>query len=151
MSYVRVSSHVFIPAASHLLTKTDVLTAVYIIRGLILVRFSHLQKTYNLHSDLQLIFDSLFCSSGWYLKSTRITVHTSIQCVCVYVCACSVYCIRNGRNWTVLNVATVSFSETFYQTTLHHVPGDTLQLSETWFLKRMRVRMSCVNCLWTQV
>lgn len=51
---------------------------------------------------------------------------------------------------TVLNVGALRFFETvvllFYQTVMHHIPGDTLQRSENWFIKTMRVQMSYVNC-----
>jgi len=102
MSCVGVSGHVFVPLAYHLLTKTDVLTSIYIIRGLILVRFSHLQKSYNLHSYLHLMFDTLLCSSRLICEAVQ-----ESQVISAYV-VCTVF-IALG---TVLNVGVLSFSET---------------------------------------
>jgi hypothetical protein len=145
MSCFRVFGHVFILLANHLLTKMDVLTAIYIIRGLILVCFSHLQKSYNLHLYLHLIFDTLLCSSRLTCEAVQ-----ESQVISPYV-VCTIF-IALG---TVLHVRALRFSETLilflYQTVLHHVPGDTLQRLETGFIKRMRVTMSYVNCQWTKM
>jgi len=104
MSRVLVSGQVFVPLANYLLTRTDVLTAIYIIRRLILGRFSHLQKSYNLHSYsyLHLIFDTLLCSSRLICEAVQ-----ESQVISLYV-VCTVF-IALG---TVLNVGTLSFSET---------------------------------------
>jgi hypothetical protein len=39
MARIRVSSHVFVPEANQRITKTDVLTAIYITGDVILVRY----------------------------------------------------------------------------------------------------------------
>jgi len=92
VSCVRVSGHVFVPLANHLLTKTDVLTAIYIIWGLILVRFSHLQKSYNLHSYLHLMFDTLLCSSRLICEAVQ-----ESQVISPYVVVYSICCVRVSR------------------------------------------------------
>jgi hypothetical protein len=99
-SCVLVYGHVFIPLSNHLITKTDVLTAVYINRSLLLVRFSYLQKSYNLHSHLHLIFNTL-CSARLICEAVQESQVTSPYVVCTVFIALG----------TVLNVGALSFSE----------------------------------------
>jgi len=116
MSCVRVSGHVFVTLASHLLTKTDVLTAIYIIRGLILVRFSHLRKSYNLHSYLYLMFDTLLCISRLICEAVQESHVISIRCMY------SIYCVRDslkcGGIKFLRNIGTFFFNRPYCITSL---------------------------------